>query len=124
MKKMSQVIVRKTVTYVISSELLGESSEGVSSNEAWDMSSSPEARIVYSDNEVLAVESADWVCLGCLADLALRGTALGVKIVMAENGDRPTISYDNLDGLKLECSRDCGVKVDPDREKTLLEQLS
>ena len=121
-KKLSQLVVRKTRTFVIPSEDLPEDLT-VGSEEAWRLSETPRSKVVYEDCEVLAVEPADWTCTGCLADLEVRGSTANIKIIMADNGTRPTVSYDSIEDYTVECSEGCGERVDKDRQQRLLAEI-
>ena len=123
MSKVSQVVARRTVTFVVPSECIPEDHVGAA-EEIYALSEAKGSGVVYEDCEVLAVEPADWVCTGCLADLEIRGDISGVRIRLAGNGTRPTISYEDLSSATIECSQDCGNVIPTEEQEEKLKSLT
>lgn len=81
-------------------------------------------KIMYDDTEITGAEEALWVCLECLGPLAVTGTATQLKVTLAENATRPSMSYGSLSDISLRCSDDaCECAVESARQEELLTKL-
>jgi hypothetical protein len=83
-----------------------------------------QGRLLYDDTEVTAAEEALWVCLECLGPLAVTGAATQLKVTLAENATRPSMTYGSLSDVRVVCADDgCGSTVKAERHAALLDKL-